>query len=166
MAYDDWTNVLLESDVALSLHFNTLETRLAFRSRVFDYIWAGLPMVVTGGDATSELIERRQLGSVVGERDVEGIAREVLRWLQADPNDTAAQFAIARQQLTWDEAAKSLIAFCAQTAGKPPVRARRGNPVQLAAMQRLQAERDSFQQTVQAYEQGRFMRLMKRLKGG
>lgn len=36
--FPTWTdNVLLESDLALSLHFDTLETRLAFRSRLFDY---------------------------------------------------------------------------------------------------------------------------------
>jgi glycosyltransferase involved in cell wall biosynthesis len=34
--YDEWPNYLTESDVGLSLHLDTVETRLAFRSRVLD----------------------------------------------------------------------------------------------------------------------------------
>lgn len=166
VGYEDWTNVLLETDVALSLHFDTLETRLAYRSRVFDYIWAGLPMVVTAGDATSEIISRHGLGSVVGVQDVEGIAREALRWLNAPSEDADRRFAAARGQFTWEEAAKPLIAFCMRVAGQlPPNRAGRGNPARIAAMTRLQAERDRLQQLVDAYERGRFMRLMRWLKG-
>lgn len=166
VAYDDWTNVLLESDVALSLHFDTLETRLAYRSRVFDYIWAGLPMVVTGGDATSELITAHGLGSVVSVQDVAGIAREVLHWLHRKREDKASAFAAARTRFTWEEAAKPLIAFCHRTAGALPDRTGRSNPAHAAAIAHLQAERDALQKTVQAYERGRFMRLMRRLKGG
>src|SRR5262249_34255083 len=63
--YADWENVLLESDLTVSLHTDTLETRLAFRSRLFDGIRAGLPAIVTRGDATSELVARYGLGAVV-----------------------------------------------------------------------------------------------------
>jgi glycosyltransferase involved in cell wall biosynthesis len=166
VAYEDWTSVLLESDVALSLHFDTLETRLAFRSRVFDYIWAGLPIVSTAGDATSELVAAHGLGSVVGVQDVEGIAREVLRWLGTRREDTAALFSRAQQQFTWEQAALPLIAFCERAAGSSPDRAGRGNPAHLIALAGLRAERESLQKTVRAYEQGRFMRFMRWLKGG
>ena len=62
--YADWPHVLQESDVALTLHFDTVETRLAFRSRVLEYIWAGLPIVATAGDATSDLVAGHGLGVV------------------------------------------------------------------------------------------------------
>ena len=51
VAYADWASLLMECDVALTLHYDTLETRLAFRSRVLEYIWAGLPIVASQGDA-------------------------------------------------------------------------------------------------------------------
>jgi len=50
----DWPNYLLEADVGVCLHFDSLETQLALRSRVLDYIWAGLPTLVTRGGATAE----------------------------------------------------------------------------------------------------------------
>jgi hypothetical protein len=59
-----------------------------------------------------------------------------------------------------------LIAFCERAAGSSPDRAGRGNPAHLIALAGLRAERESLQKTVRAYEQGRFMRFMRWLKGG
>lgn len=75
--FEDRQNYLLESDLGLSLHESHLETEFSFRTRILDYIWAGLPMVVTEGDVWSEVIQERQLGYVVGAHDVERLA-EVL----------------------------------------------------------------------------------------
>ena len=72
--YEDWPAVLLEADVGLSLHPDTVEARLAYRSRVLDYIWAGLPMVVTRGDATAELVSSYGLGRVVDFQDDAAVA--------------------------------------------------------------------------------------------
>src|SRR5262249_43423483 len=38
---------LLEADVGVSAHFDELETRFAFRTRLLDCMWAGLPIVTT-----------------------------------------------------------------------------------------------------------------------
>ncbi|MBA2476756.1 MAG: hypothetical protein H0V40_12485, partial [Actinobacteria bacterium] len=37
--------------VAVSAHFDDVETRFAFRTRLLDCLWAGLPVVTTRGDA-------------------------------------------------------------------------------------------------------------------
>jgi glycosyltransferase involved in cell wall biosynthesis len=79
--YERWGDVLLESDVALSLHQDTLEARLAFRSRMLEYIWAGLPTIATTGDATSDLIAQHNLGVVVNYGDVAAVADAILRLL-------------------------------------------------------------------------------------
>jgi glycosyltransferase involved in cell wall biosynthesis len=110
--YEEWPDYLCESDVAISLHLDTVETRLAFRSRVLDYIWAGLPMVLTTGDATSELIERYGLGETVDYEDVEMVSRALLRLLDVPREALAAAFDQARQALTWERAAGPLVAFC------------------------------------------------------
>ena len=39
---------LLEADVGVSAHFDDLESRFAFRTRLLDCFWAGLPVVTTG----------------------------------------------------------------------------------------------------------------------
>lgn len=163
VAYRDWPNVLQESALALTLHYDTLETRLAFRSRVLEYIGAGLPIIATGGDATSELVRHYQLGTVVDYQDVDGVAAAMLHWLDQPPASYQAHFSQARAALTWENVLAPLIRFC-QAPQRAPDRVTQqsspGNPYYL----HRQAEFERLQRLVQAYERGRFMRLMKWLK--
>jgi glycosyltransferase involved in cell wall biosynthesis len=162
--YDDWPNVLLESDIALTLHYDTLETRLAFRSRVLDYIWAGLPTVATRGDATSDLIVGYDLGIEVDYEDVEGVAKAILSLLETSPGTLDERFAKARQALTWEQAAQPLVEFCRHPRRAPDKIALGeglGSPFYVAERKRLVEERDRWRQLVRKYEQGRFMRAMR-----
>lgn len=63
--YEERTNYLLESAIGVSTHFNNAETRFSFRTRVLDYLWANLPMILTRGDAFADLCARENLGIVV-----------------------------------------------------------------------------------------------------
>ncbi len=72
--YEERQAFLHEADVGVSFHLKHLETRYAFRTRLLDYLWAGLPMIVTEGDCFAELIQEKQAGIVVGYEDVEGLA--------------------------------------------------------------------------------------------
>ena len=56
---------LLESDIGVCAHHDHLEARFSFRTRVLDHFWAGLPSVVSGGDAIGDLVDRRGLGRAV-----------------------------------------------------------------------------------------------------
>jgi len=115
LPYEDWGNLLVECDIALTLHQpNTLEAHLAFRSRVLDYIWAGLPIVATAGDATSELITQYQMGALVsGEGDAaSAVAQAILALLAQDRSVFQARARLAQQTLTWDYAARPLKTFC------------------------------------------------------
>ncbi len=110
--YADWANVLLESDLALSLHYDTFETRLAFRSRVLEYVWAGLPTITTKGDATSELVRQYDLGIVVDYEDVDGVGQAILALLETPSAVRAKDFELAQQNLTWQKVAQPILAFC------------------------------------------------------
>jgi glycosyltransferase involved in cell wall biosynthesis len=168
--YADWPNYLLEADVGASLHFDTLETQLAFRSRVLDYVRAGLPVIASRGDATSELVARYELGLVVDFGDVEGVAH-ALHTLLGEPRGARAEgFAAARAALSWERAAQPLVAFC-----RAPCRAAdrqatsapssTGGEAALAAqVARLEAETERLGALVRGYEQGRFMRFMCRVQ--
>ncbi len=72
--YEDRQNYLLEADAGVSTHGVHLETALAFRTRILDYLWAALPMVVTTGDTFGELVEREGLGVAVPPDDAEALA--------------------------------------------------------------------------------------------
>jgi len=114
--YEDWPAVLLEADIGLSLHPDTVEARLAFRSRVLDYVWAGLPMVVTCGDSAADLVENHALGLTVGYGDDAAVAAALADLFRAGrPTLRDAyreRFYTARQSLTWERAAEPLVAFC------------------------------------------------------
>lgn len=164
--YEDWPAVLLEADLGLSLHLDTVEARQAFRSRVLDYIWAGLPMVVTQGDAISEIVQARDLGIVVAYEDDVGVANAIAKMLAEPRSARQAQFADAQAQMTWEQAAQPLVEFCREPYRTAPHPQTTGKPGPDGAQGNL-AERDAeiarLRDLVSGYEQGRFMRLMRRV---
>jgi glycosyltransferase involved in cell wall biosynthesis len=70
--YDERQNFLLEADVGISAHAASVEARFAFRTRVLDYIWAGLPMILSAGDSFGDLVAGEAVGIAVPPEDVEG----------------------------------------------------------------------------------------------
>ena len=111
VAQEDWPDYLMEADIGVSLHKDTLETRLAFRSRILDYIRAGLPMLVTRGDATSELVAAYKLGLTVDYECAEDVARAMLTLLDEPKGARRQQFSAAQSDLTWERSARPLVQF-------------------------------------------------------
>jgi glycosyltransferase involved in cell wall biosynthesis len=119
--YDDRQAFLLESDLGVCAHHDHLEARFSFRTRVLDHLWAGLPSVLTGGDAVGELVGQRGLGTVVAPGDAEGFAAACGALLD-DP--TAYRDAVGRiraevRRFRWSEAARPLIRFCVEAGERP-----------------------------------------------
>ncbi|HWE57389.1 MAG TPA: glycosyltransferase [Acidimicrobiales bacterium] len=114
VAYEDRPDYLLEADVAISLHVEQIETDYSFRTRILDYMWAGLPIVATRGDAFADLIGRRGLGAVVPGGDVDAVAAAILALLE---NPSARQECRDRsvdvaRQFVWSEVLRPLVNFC------------------------------------------------------
>ena len=65
---------LLEANCALVTGVDHLETRFAFRTRMLDCFWAGLPVVCTSGDELAERVARDGLGAVVNPGDDAALA--------------------------------------------------------------------------------------------
>ena len=53
--YDTRQNFLLDADVGVSTHFDHVEAEFSYRTRVLDYLWAGLPVVMTRGPTVLRL---------------------------------------------------------------------------------------------------------------
>jgi glycosyltransferase involved in cell wall biosynthesis len=113
--YDERQNYLLDADLGISTHFDHLETTFSFRTRILDYLWAGLPVVATGGDTFGDLITAEGLGATVGERDVDALAAALTRVLYDAETQHRARENVARvrQRFTWPNALEPLVAFCA-----------------------------------------------------
>jgi glycosyltransferase involved in cell wall biosynthesis len=183
--YHQWPSYLLEADIGASIHLDTLETHFAFRTRMLDYIWAGLPMVVTGGDTTGELVTNYNLGAVVPPGDDEAIAAALARLLET-PNLRQAyrqRFEQVRPSLTWEKVCEPIARFCDRPRfaadhetgeGSYQVLARELRPGESApgnafAYQRQrerieqQAEIERLRALVRGYEEGRFIRLTRQI---
>jgi glycosyltransferase involved in cell wall biosynthesis len=87
--YDERGSFLLEADIGISAHPDTVEARFAFRTRIVDYLWAGLPVIATQGDELAELVSSRGLGSTVRFGDVDGWAAAIERLLEPEANAAA-----------------------------------------------------------------------------
>jgi len=67
--YDTLHNHLLDADVGVSAHFDTLETHFSFRTRILYYLWAGKPIITTTGDVLADEIAHYHAGIVVNPAD-------------------------------------------------------------------------------------------------
>lgn len=112
--YQERVNYLLEADAAVSAHQNHIETHFAFRTRLLDCIWAGLPVVMTEGDKLAEIIEFGNLGSRVPAGDVATMANQLVAILQTPGGKGVRQadFALVQAQFRWSEVARPLLNFC------------------------------------------------------
>lgn len=113
--YQDRENYLLEADVGLSLHLDHLETRYAFRNRLLDYIWTGLPAIVTEGDTAADLVHQHDLGRLVhyeSASDVAHALREAISTLGLRKR-YAPRFAAIARQFRWSQTVEPLARFCA-----------------------------------------------------
>jgi glycosyltransferase involved in cell wall biosynthesis len=130
--YADRQNYLTEANAGVSTHMSHVETTFSFRTRILDYLWAGLPMVVTDGDSFAELVETEGLGIVVPAGDEEALERALDRVLFDDAfiADARANVARVREAFTWQNTLAPLVAFVADpthAADYTGVRGRRGS---------------------------------------
>jgi len=112
--YDQRQNYLLESDIGIITHPMHIETRFSFRTRILDYLWAGLPIVSTRGDSLSDLIEKNDMGITVEDGNAGDLADAIIRLAQDRDyyGRCVANIGKIARQYTWDKVCGPIIAFC------------------------------------------------------
>ncbi|HEY6538366.1 MAG TPA: glycosyltransferase [Candidatus Dormibacteraeota bacterium] len=114
VAYEKRADWLLAADCGISIHLDHAETRYAFRTRILDYLWAGLPIISTKGDVLADLVDERRLGWTVAAGEVSPLV-DALSQLVADPVERRAMAERVRgvaAEMTWARAAEPLLRFC------------------------------------------------------
>lgn len=112
--YEQRQNYLLDADCGVTTHFEHVETTFAFRTRVLDYLWSGLPVVTTDGDSFADLVRRHELGVVVPPEDPDALA-DALRKVLYDEEfaeQCRERIAHVREQFTWESVLAPLTEFC------------------------------------------------------
>jgi len=114
VAYDERAVFFERFTLALLTFRPSIETDLSMRTRVYDYLWCGLPIVTSSASGTDEIIERYQAGSIVRSDSAEAFANEVIAILR-DPGSYARmtrgsqEFAADHQ---WTRTLEPLREFC------------------------------------------------------
>jgi glycosyltransferase involved in cell wall biosynthesis len=111
--YEERGAWLAGADVGVSAHHDHLEARYAHRTRILDYLWAGLPVATTAGDALADLVEREGLGRTVAPGDAEGFARACAELLGEAGAPARERIAAIAPSLRWDRVAAPLVEWCA-----------------------------------------------------
>jgi glycosyltransferase involved in cell wall biosynthesis len=131
--YQERQGALLDADAGVSAHPDHIEGRFAFRTRLLDYFWAGLPVLCTQGDDLSEAVQARGAGLVLKPGDVDGWTAAIHRLLD-DPGAVGGWRAASRAlaaELTWERLVAPLREFC-RAPGPAPDRVVRSRLADLA----------------------------------
>ena len=96
--------------VALLTFPPSLETDLSMRTRVYDYLWAGLPVVSSSAPGTDELIERYAAGEVVKHESAPSIAEALVRTI-ADRQTIQSRLASFAREHQWERTLLPLVEF-------------------------------------------------------
>jgi glycosyltransferase involved in cell wall biosynthesis len=125
--YEDRGAWLMEATCAVAAHGDHLETRFAFRTRLLDCFWAGLPIVATRGDDLAGRVERDDLGSVCEPGDAAGLTTALETVLTRGRSAFAPQLAGVADDYRWGRVCEPLVSFVLAEGAAPRLGAfRRG----------------------------------------
>ena len=111
----DW---LLDADCAVSTHIEQADFR-AFRGRLLDCFWAGLPIVCTEGGDLGRRIEQEGLGIAVPEGDVEAVAAGLEQVLDGGKGAYAEGLRRAAAEFAWTTVSRPLVRFVTSEPDAP-----------------------------------------------
>jgi glycosyltransferase involved in cell wall biosynthesis len=119
--YDERDRWLRAADLAVSTHWDHLETEFAFRTRVVDYLWCGLPVISTAGDELADVVAAGGAGLVVPPGDVEALAAALVTMAGSAETRSAAGQAARKVAagLAWSAVSRPLADFCAAPRRAP-----------------------------------------------
>lgn len=112
--YRDIGGFYQDADAGIATYPVSLETRYCLGTRLLDFVWAGLPMVVSGMELQRDFVEGHGIGIFSPANDAEALADAILRmknWVRAEAFP-ADRFAAARNALAWPAVTAPVARFC------------------------------------------------------
>jgi glycosyltransferase involved in cell wall biosynthesis len=112
--YDERADYLLDADLGVSTHFDHLETAFSFRTRMLDYLWAGLPIVSTDHDTFASIVMSEELGRVVPPEDIEALSVALEECLYDGEQAVKLRANVRRyaERMHWSNVLAPLAEFC------------------------------------------------------
>ena len=109
--YRERLSWLRSGRVAIMLHRPTAEAEFSIRTRLFDAIAAGVPVVATAGGFAADLVRRESLGLVVPPGDPDAVAVAIRRLLTDDVFHASCVQSLERirPRYAWSVVARPLV---------------------------------------------------------
>ncbi len=117
LPYASRADLYAAADVAISIAARGLESDLAYRTRLLDAAWGGVPSVTVGGGALARELEEAGAGRI-SRPDSAALARAIAGTLAEAPRHAAAARRFAGER-SWDRVAAPLRAWCRTAAVDP-----------------------------------------------
>lgn len=114
--FDERGAWLRASACAISLSAPHLEGRFAIRTRLFDCLWARLPIVCSSGDMFADLVQRAGLGAVVPAGDVRATANALASVVRAGRDSYEGRFDAIRPEWEWESVVGPLVGLVEASA--------------------------------------------------
>jgi len=112
--YNQRHNYLLNATIGVSTHYKSLETQFSFRTRILDYLWAGLPIITTEGDYFAEVIKTENCGEVVKQKDIKDLASAIIKLLEKNELENARKNSLRlREDFRWHKVLQPVLDYCA-----------------------------------------------------
>ncbi len=117
--YQERASFLQESDAGIVTSPNIPEANLFFKTRIYDYLWAELPIILNDCEAFADLVQEKKLGLVVKTGDAVDLAEKITRLsrdvrLRQDIKKNIRKF---KQEIAWENTLAPIRRF----AKKPTV---------------------------------------------
>jgi glycosyltransferase involved in cell wall biosynthesis len=109
VAYEQRAAFYSRFGAALLTFPQSIETDLSMRTRVYDYLWGGLPIVTSSAPGTDELLTRYQAGEIVRSSSPEDFASALIRVMANERMREGARRFVDEHQ--WSRALQPLVDF-------------------------------------------------------
>jgi GT2 family glycosyltransferase/glycosyltransferase involved in cell wall biosynthesis len=129
--YDKRGEYLKEAHVGVVAAKAMAESRLAWRTRMLDHFWAGLPTITTSGDVLSDLVHEHGAGIRIPANDVDALAQAIRRMLTDDRfrASCSANALVLADDYRWSKVIRPLTVLARDPGSWRAARADRGRVV-------------------------------------
>ena len=110
-AYDKRVGFYRRFAAAILTFPRSIETDLSMRTRIYDYLWAGLPIVTSSAPGTDEILDRYRAGAIVRSESADDFARTILDVLARRVELVAGTQRFAGDH-QWSRTLQPLVEFC------------------------------------------------------
>ena len=111
---------LSEADVGVHPLARYPNADVALPNKLFEYLHAGLPVVVSDCPAMADFVRRHDLGEVAGTDDAPSWAGGIERALGAARSGRTDELEALKQEWSWDRQSEALIGVYRQVLNAPP----------------------------------------------